>query len=248
MLEAAMQTLASQFYYGVQLDTNKGFPGLISAYDTTDMVVDAGGTTASTGSSVWAVRWNNQDVQWIWGNNGSLELSDVSEQRILDALSNPFTAYVQEIFAHPGLQVASKWSVGRIKKITADATKTLTDALIATLLAKFPVGKMPDVLYMSRRSLAQLRAAQYGDQCHRATRPISHRSIRDPDPSNRRHRRYRIPDAVNTKANRPPFCFRRPAGTSANHTPRTRPAAFNKATTTPRPREPQPCQTYATPT
>lgn len=159
MFEGALQSLATQFYYGLTQDPNCGFPGLLQAVDST-LVVDATGSTASTGSSVWAVCWGRQDVGWIWGGNGQLELSPVTEVRILGANSKPLTAYRQEILARPGLQVANKFSVGRIKKLTEDSGKGLTDALIGDLLSRFPVGKVPDALYMNRRSLKQLRASR----------------------------------------------------------------------------------------
>ena len=157
IMKAAFQKVASQFYYG---SDPKGFAGLISAYDPVNMVVDAAGTTASTGSSVWAVKFGPKDVAWLYGNGGSLDLSEVREESVLDANSKPFTAYVQEMLARPGLQVGSVHSIGRIKKLTADNGKGLTDTLIAQLLAKFPVGIVPDVLFMSRRSLEQLRSSR----------------------------------------------------------------------------------------
>ena len=130
IMRAAMLTLGSQFYYGTSNDA-KGFPGLLAAYDSTNMVVDAGGTTASTGSSVWGVKWGPKAVQWVYGSEGQLSVSDVSEQRVLDGDSNPYTAYVQELLAYPGLQIGNKFAVGRIKKLTADSGKGLTDGLIS---------------------------------------------------------------------------------------------------------------------
>lgn len=161
VMEGAMQDLASQFYYGIGAGGSaKGFPGLLAAYDATNMVIDAGGTTANTGSSVWGIKSGAKFCQWVWGLNGSLDLTPVSEQRVLDAANNPFTAYVQEIMARAGLQVGNLKCIGRIKKITADSGKTLTDAMIGQLVAKFPVGYEPDVLLMSRRSREQLRASR----------------------------------------------------------------------------------------
>ena len=171
MLEAAMQALASQFYYGTGNDA-KGFPGLLAAYDSTNMVVDAGGTTADTGSSVWAVRFGPREVTWVYGNDGDLALSDVVEERVTDGSGNPFTAYCQEILARPGLQVASVYSIGRIKKLTEDSGKGLTDDLISTLLSKFPVGKRPEVLFMTRRSLRQLQQSRTATNATGAPAPI----------------------------------------------------------------------------
>ena len=159
IMEAAWQLLGKQFYYGTANDA-LGFPGLLAGYDATNMVIDAGGTTASTGSSVWAVRFGPRDITWVYGDNGQLSLSPLQEMRVLDGNSNPYTAYVQEILAHVGLQFTRVYAAGRIKKLTADSGKGLTDALISQLLALFPVGLPPDCLLMSRRSLQQLQASR----------------------------------------------------------------------------------------
>lgn len=162
IMRAAMIQLGKQFYYGVNTTYGghaKGFPGLVTMHDTS-MVVDAGGTTADTGSSVWAVSFGMQKVQWVWGNNGQLAIGDLMTARLTDGSGNPYTGYVQELLSRVGLQVGNKYSVARIKKLTADSGKGLTDLLMADVLAKFPVGYRPDAFFMSRRSLAQLRKSR----------------------------------------------------------------------------------------
>lgn len=160
-VEYAMKTLASQFYYGAGTGGNsKGFPGLIDAYDATNNVVDAGGTTATTGSSVWLVKFGSKDVQWVWGNNGSLAVDPVRTETLYDGSSLPFTGYIQELLAYPGLQVGSVRSLVRIKKLTADSGKGLTDSVIADALAKFEAGVVPDAMFMSRRSRTQLQKSR----------------------------------------------------------------------------------------
>lgn len=171
IMEAASIALCSQFYYGTGADA-KGFPGLAASLDTSNMVVDATGTTANTGSSLWGVKFGPKDIQWVWGNNGSLAMEPVAQARILDGSSNPYTAYVQEMLARPGLQVGNKYACGRIKNLTADSGKGLTDALIAQLLAKFPVGRGPDLLLCSRRSLQQLRASRTATNATGAPAPF----------------------------------------------------------------------------
>jgi hypothetical protein len=181
ILEAAMHLLAKQMYYGAGTDGDaKGYPGFIQAYDATNMVVDAGGTTATTGSSVWAVRWGPQHVQWVWGANGQLALSDVKEAILLDTNQNPYTGYWQDFLARPGVQVGSIYSIGRVKKLTEDASKGLTDALLATLLSKFPVGVVPDVFLMNRRSLFQLRSSRTATNPTGAPAPIPDESFNVP--------------------------------------------------------------------
>jgi len=160
ILEGAFQTLASQFYYGDSNDA-KGFPGLIDSYDSTNMAIDAGGTTASINSSAFLVAFGPRDVGWVWGQNGSLEVSDVTLQRVLDGSGNPFWAYCQNLQAYPGLQVCSTTSVARVHSINGtDANAALTDDDLANALATFPPGKMPNVILMTPRSRAELRASR----------------------------------------------------------------------------------------
>lgn len=160
-VEASMQGLGRQFFYGTGTNGNaKGHPGLIGMYDTATMEVDAGGTTDNVSTSVWAVRFGLQDVTWVWGQNGQLKLEDVRLQDVLDSNSKPFTAYVAEIMSFVGLQVGRKWSVGRIKKLTTDSGKGLTDARLGSLLALFPTGYPPTHFFATRRSLEQLRASR----------------------------------------------------------------------------------------
>jgi len=174
IMEGAFQSLGKAFFYGSNAThgLTDAFPGLLQAYDDTNMVVDAGGTTATTGSSVWLVRFGPQHVQWLLGNGGSLNVSEVTEVRLTDGSSNPYTAYHQELYVRPGLQVGSVYSVCRIKKLTADSGKGLTDALIYSALAKFPTGVRPDVMFCSRRSLHQLRNSRTATNQTGAPAPI----------------------------------------------------------------------------
>jgi hypothetical protein len=163
ILTAALMTLGKQFYYGTGVGGDaKGHPGLIQAHDATNMVVDAGGTTANTGSSVWGVKFGMNDVQWVMGKNGQLDVSDVRIESVVDAADSTkkFTAYVQELLSWIGLQVKTPHAVVRIKKLTEDSGKGLTDALLGQAMAKFPTGWAPDAFFCSRRSLEQLRASR----------------------------------------------------------------------------------------
>lgn len=160
IMQASMNYLGSQFYYGLTNDA-KGFPGLVASYDSAmEVSVSTSGSTANTGSSVWGVTWGPQDVQWILGLNGSMTVSDVTEVRLLDSNNNPYTAYSQELLSRIGLQVGNKYAVSRIKNLTDDSGKGLTDARINQLLEKYPVGRQPSVLFMNRRSLRQLQSSR----------------------------------------------------------------------------------------
>lgn len=148
-----------QFYYGTGNDS-KGFPGLKATYDAANMTIDATGSTPSTGSSVWFVKWGPLGVQFLYGNNASLQLSDVKEIVETDAEGKTLTKYHQEMLAWVGLKQASLNSVVRIKNLTAQTGKGLTDGLLADAMALFPAGYMPDVIFASRRSITQLRKSR----------------------------------------------------------------------------------------
>jgi len=163
ILEGAMQDLCGQFYYGTNatLGNATGFPGLVQAYDATNMAVDATGSTPATGSSVWLIRRGPKMIRWVWGANGQLQLSDVRTESITPDPTNAptarFSVYVQELLAYPGLQVGSLFAAARIKKLTADSGHTLTDDMIAAAIALFPAGIAPDLILMNRRSRGQLQ-------------------------------------------------------------------------------------------
>ena len=96
----------------------------------------------------------------------------MDERDVSDSDGNPYTAYFQELLAYPGLQVVDQRCVGRIKKLTEDAGATLDDDKIADLLSKFPVGKRPDVLFMTRRSLKQLQQSRTATNATGAPAPF----------------------------------------------------------------------------
>lgn len=171
--EGGFQTVGRCFYYGQNatavtlpdgdagtLGDAKGFPGLLDVYDATNMVVDAGGTTANTGSSVWLVKFGPRFCQFVYGANGQFQLSDVTLRPFYDESNNEGTKYHQELFCYPGLQVSTPLCVARIKKITADAGHTLTDAMIGAAVAKFRLAFRPDAIFMTKRSREQLRASR----------------------------------------------------------------------------------------
>lgn len=163
IVEGEFQGLATQIYYGPSNGGNaKGSPGFIDQYDATNMVVDAGGTTASTGSSAWLVRTGLPDVMIRWGENGQMDLTQPQIVQQVDPSDSTKTypAYWSYMMAFFGLQVGARDALCRIKKLTADSGKGMTDALLAQALAKFPVGKPPNVIFMSRRSRMQLQISR----------------------------------------------------------------------------------------
>ena len=161
VMRAALSTVGSQTIYGRSAGS-KGFIGLQEFISTfgDELVVDAGGSAPGTGSSVYAIKAGAQGVQYVYGNGTSFDLSPFREGDAADANGNRFAAYISDLTAWIGLQCVNKYAIGRIKKCTADSGKGVTDAKIAELLSKFPVGERPTHLLMSRRSAFQLQISR----------------------------------------------------------------------------------------
>lgn len=154
----AMIELGQQIFYGTNTTFGgnaSGFPGLLGTYDSTNMVVDAGGTTDNVASSVWLVATGTQDVQLVLGNGQAMQLSDWREETVSGVPS-----FVADLTGWIGLQVVNPYSVCRIKKLTTDSGKGLTDSLIAEAISKFPVGMTPNYMFMTRRSRMQLHKSR----------------------------------------------------------------------------------------
>jgi hypothetical protein len=163
IVTASMMQMAKVFYYGrnATFGDAKGHPGLLDMVDSS-LVVDAAGTTDNVGSSLWAVTFGPQYVQWVFGNNAPFNVGDPRIQTIADPNDSTkfLTGYVQGLTLWAGLQVKHKFAVGRVKKLTTDSGKGLTDALIGTLVSKFPAAYTPTCFFASRRSIEQLRASR----------------------------------------------------------------------------------------
>lgn len=166
VMQSAMRNLGSQLFYGVTSDA-KGFPGLKASTtygaSTTNgdaLTVNAGGSTSSTASSVYLVKFGEQHVQLIGGNQKAWELGDFRVQIVQDSNSKDYEAYVAGLTSWIGLQIGHENCIRRIANLTADSGKGLTDTLLATALATFPVGYRPDAIFASRRSVTQLQVAR----------------------------------------------------------------------------------------
>lgn len=182
IMEGAMADLCEQFYYGGNKYTAagtaraSGFPGLVDVVDTAK-VSDVGGTTLPT--SVWIVRGGPRQTQWVAGNNGGFQMDNPRIETLYRQIDGAntlerFTGYVQELLAYPGLQVGSVHSVVRIKGLSTDAGKGLTDKLIFDALALFPEGTdlSNTMILMNNRSWTQLRDSRTAVNATGAEAPL----------------------------------------------------------------------------
>ena len=160
-IDSALRKIAQQTWYGVTADAT-GFIGIMSYVNALSVatVVNAGGTTANSASSVFAVSTGLQKVAYAWGRKRFMDIGPVERVRINDATTpaKTFGGWGQQISGHVGLQVGTAKCIGRICNIT-DA-KPLTDDLLAKLLATFDTGFAPDAFYMTRKAQMQLRQSR----------------------------------------------------------------------------------------
>lgn len=164
-LKAAFAEAEKQIIYGTGNKAD-GFVGLADA-DTLDatgdsMVINAGGTTVDTASSVYLIRTNSDgtDCNLVTGNEGNISIGEIMEQEVQDATGKHYHAYVTAIMAWLGLQIGSIHSVARIVNLTEDADKGLTDDLVYDAFSVFPSSRQPNLIVGNRRSLKQLRKSR----------------------------------------------------------------------------------------
>jgi len=157
---SSLVELGKQLYYGVS-NGAAGFPGLKAftpfggAY-----TLDATGSTSSTASSVYGVKFGDDYARLIHGLGDPFALGDFRDADITGANGLAMPGSIADLEGWIGLQLAHKASAFRICNLTAQSGKGLTDALVGTALDLMPTGIQPDVLFMSKRSRAQLRVSR----------------------------------------------------------------------------------------
>lgn len=159
-LEAALQHVSKQVYYGTGNDA-KGFPGLIAqAKAAATHEVDATGSTALT--SVWMIRVGTGTVEILTGNGRTIYFDDEwRKETIYDGSNNPIPALTNWMHGALGLRLANQNAAVRIKKIGTDSGKGLTDALLYQAYEKFTeFGLEPTHILMNGRSREQLRSSR----------------------------------------------------------------------------------------
>jgi hypothetical protein len=157
VMRQAMIELGSQVIYGTSVDS-KGFPGLQAIHTAfnSGLVVGAGGSTAL--SSVYGINTDTQGVQLVFGSGTTFELGEWRIENV--GTSSVYPAHVANLTAWVGMQVGSKYSVGRLSAVGSDSGAGVTDSRLAELLSKYPVGYRPNYWLMNRRSAFQLQSSR----------------------------------------------------------------------------------------
>ena len=182
VMRQAMIELGSQVIYGTSVDS-KGFPGLQAIHTAFNagLVVDAGGTTGGTASSVYGINTDTQGVQLVFGAGTTFELGEWRIENV--GTSSVYPAHVANLTAWVGMQVGSKYSVGRLKDATAESGAGVTDAKLAELLSKYPVGYRPNYWLMNRRSAYQLQVSRSASSVQNGVKTSSGSEIFAPLPT-----------------------------------------------------------------
>lgn len=156
VMEAVLNHMCSQFWYGTTNDA-KGFPGIIAQSNTAAThVKDAGGNSYLT--SVWFVSVGRERLEWLFGNNRTITMEDGwKEVTINDDNNKPFPGLENWIHGDVGMRLANKAAAVRIKNIEDDAYKVTDTLLYAGLRLCNDLNINPTHVFMNSRSLHQLR-------------------------------------------------------------------------------------------
>lgn len=183
-MQGAFGTFASQIWYGSKNDKN-GFQGAAEIVRD-DMWTGnpAAGLTASTGSSIFAVRINPLTAcGLVFGANGQGLLGQEMVWRIGDITgenNQKLTGYIADMPAWLGLSAVNSFSIARYDNLTADANKGVTDKVMSAVFNNFVEkngGLTPTHFFMAFRSRTQLQDSRsvtlFGTGTQRTAQPTT---------------------------------------------------------------------------
>lgn len=167
LMKGSLRHIGKQVWYGsgsaLRGDAN-GFPGAL-AITPAGLVLDAGGTTDNTCASVYLALMGEDQASLVFGKGSVFTTNEWMKQRV-DRTVNGVTGHLMAWVNNLSGYVGSKWinpnCVGRIKKLTSDVGKGMTDALGAQLMSQFPDGAdfSNARWFMTRRSAYQLQISR----------------------------------------------------------------------------------------
>ena len=165
-LRAAFAAAEKQVFYGTGADA-KGFAGIIdgSLHDALadTMVVNAGGSNASTQTSCFLMRHATDGAAIIIGNNGLIKVEEPTIIQKAGTATGTFPAWYVAANGYLGFQIGGAYDVARIANIECNdltSTSAFDDDDVAAALSKFPADKMPNVCVMNRNALRLLRQSR----------------------------------------------------------------------------------------
>ena len=164
-LAEALAVYERQLINGLVLGDSEGFGGFADsatlANTDSEMVVDAGGTAADAATSVYGVRLMPGGIRGVYKGDGEpFEVEETSVVKVDDGTGESYPAFYTPGTAWLGIEMGSKFSVGRVCNVTDEDGHRLTDKLLAKLYAKFPSGKKPTHWVMNRDAHAMLQESR----------------------------------------------------------------------------------------
>lgn len=183
ILQGINDELNETMFYGDVRDNPLQFYGLAPRYDnlgnpsdkpaanTFGMthVLDAGGTTASSQTSIWLVGWGvDVGAFGIYPNtapNSGIESDDLGEVDLYDSEGKVFRGYATHHRVQQGLAIADWRYVVRIANVEVTATldsaaiTQLCHAMIDATLALPDLKMVRPIIYMNRTVMARLHKA-----------------------------------------------------------------------------------------
>ena len=178
-LKQSFAEVEAQIFNGVNND-GSGFIGLnddgqLNAIsDAMVIAADTAGSTGSSQTSVYLVRSDETDVSMVIGNAGKIVVDD--DPVIIEKVVNPgtdnatFPALYCPVTGYVGFQIGGAYSAARIVNVET----ALTDDDIYEGLALFPSGKMPNFIFMNRKSMRLLRQSRTAVNATGAAAPFVH--------------------------------------------------------------------------
>ena len=123
-----------------------------------EMVVNAGGTTADTQTSVYLIVRN--EVFPVMRPNDGFMLGETVTQNFTGASGN-YPAYYTPACTWMATQIGGIYSMARIVNVhPTDTDAALTDDMIYTAISRFPAGISPNLIVMNRQAQEQLRQSR----------------------------------------------------------------------------------------
>lgn len=171
--KSVMQHVAEQTYYAGTAQSGadtKASPGLIAQSNSAAThVVDAGGNSAK--SSVWLLELGEDSVDYVFGNDTMLNFGSWNEETVDDNAGLPFRALVNYLSGRVAPRVANKNGAIRIKNIEEDTLKLTVEFMYAAFQLADTLGSQPNAIFLSPRSLYQLRDDMQGNVTNNVSVP-----------------------------------------------------------------------------
>ena len=175
-LGAALYKIEQQIFYGTGTGGDAaGFAGFMNSTFldalADEMVINSGGTTATTQSSVYAVRTGRDDVKLVTPKAMGVSLGDTTVIEA-DGATGHYPAYYTPASIYIGLQMGGKYSVGRLANVEDAANDDLDDDKLAALRALFPAGYKPQYFVANTGRMEALRKSRTATNATGAPPPM----------------------------------------------------------------------------